>query len=124
MINEAAPIRIIMIFSGNGYRMVDRDGDFHQSRGKISIRKKIKRKDWRSLYGYDVFHSLVNAPTFRTIGILLGGYFIIIIIFSIFYYMISKIYGCNMVSNLTKRLSYSPWNQWQRSVRNTGYIFR
>lgn len=84
------------LLHGHGYRMVDRDGDFHQSRGKISIRKKIKRKDWRSLYGYDVFHSLVNAPTLRTIGILLGGYLLIIIIFSIFYYLISRIYGCNM----------------------------
>ena len=26
------------------YRMVDRDGDFHQSRGKFSVRKKIKEK--------------------------------------------------------------------------------
>jgi hypothetical protein len=84
------------LLHGHGYRMVDRDGDFHQSRGKISIRKKIRRKDWRSLYGYDVFHSLVNAPTLRTIGILLGGYFVIIIVFSIFYYLISRIYGCNM----------------------------
>lgn len=78
------------------YRMVDRDGDFHQSRGKFSVRKKIKRKDWRSLYGYDVFHSLVNAPTMRTIGILLAGYFFIIVIFSVPYYLISRVYGCNM----------------------------
>lgn len=76
--------------------MVDRDGDFHQSRGKFSVRKKIKRKDWRSLYGYDVFHSLVNAPTMRTIGILLAGYFFIIVIFSVPYYLISRVYGCNM----------------------------
>jgi hypothetical protein len=77
-------------------RMVDRDGDFHQSRGKISVRKRIKRKDWRSLYGYDMFHSLVNAPTLRTVSILLFLYFFLVVIFGIAYYIIARLYGCNL----------------------------
>lgn len=77
-------------------RMVDRDGDFYQSRGKISVRKRIRRKDWRSLYGYDMFHSLVNAPTMRTVGILLSLYFFLVVIFSIAYYIIARLYGCNL----------------------------
>ena len=55
-------------------RLVDRDGHFRQSLGRLSIRKKIRRRDWRTLYAYDLFHSLVDAPTNRTIGILLGIY--------------------------------------------------
>jgi len=77
-------------------RFVDRDGDFHQSRGKISTRKKIGRTAWQTFYGYDLFHSLVNAPTWRTISVLLLGYLLVIIVFSIPYFLISKFYGCNM----------------------------
>jgi len=77
-------------------RFVDRDGEFHQSRGKISTRKKIGRTAWQTFYGYDLFHSLVNAPTWRTISLLLLGYLLVVIVFSIPYYLISKFYGCNM----------------------------
>lgn len=31
-------------------RLIERGSDFYQSTGKISLRKKIKRKDWRYLY--------------------------------------------------------------------------
>jgi potassium inwardly-rectifying channel subfamily J len=80
----------------HGFRMVDRDGDFHQSRGKISVRKRMNKRKWRSLYSGDMFHSLVNAPTMRTVGILLFVYFLIIVIFAVFYYLISRVYDCNM----------------------------
>lgn len=33
-------------------RLIERGGDFYQSTGKISLRKKIKRNDWRYLYRY------------------------------------------------------------------------
>jgi hypothetical protein len=82
--------------SSSQFRMVDRDGDFHQSRGKISIRKKIRRSDWRNLYGYDIFHSLVNAPTLRTISVLLLAYFLVVLLFASQYYYISTVYGCHM----------------------------
>lgn len=78
-------------------RLVDRDGDFHQSRGRVAIRKKIKRNDWRALYAYDLFHSLVDAPTSRTILILLTIYICWIIIFSVIYYILSSVAPqCNL----------------------------
>lgn len=82
--------------SAQGKRMLDRDGDFHQSRGKISIRKRIRSKNWRSLYYADWFHSLVDAPTARIVTILLTGYIVLILIFAAIYFVISIEYGCNM----------------------------
>lgn len=77
-------------------RIIDRDGDFHQSKGKISIRKRIKSTEWRSIYAGDWFHSLINAPTGRIVAILLSAYVFMIIIFALLYYYISLTYGCNM----------------------------
>ena len=51
-------------------RIFDRDGVFFQSTGKVALRKKISRRDWRSLYSVDWFHSLVDAPTARIVAIL------------------------------------------------------
>lgn len=89
-------------------RMIDRDGHFHQSRGKISIRKRIKSSNWRSLYAGDWFHSLVDAPTSRIVAILLGGYVFMIILFSFPYLFISKVLGCNMgVENIVEAFMFS-----------------
>ena len=77
-------------------RIVDRDGDFCQSNGKMAIKKKIRGEDWRALYAGDLFHSLIDAPSYRSIGILLTGYMLLVVLFSIPYYHISKTYGCDM----------------------------
>lgn len=79
------------------HRLVDRDGDFHQSRGRLSIRKKIKRRDWRALYSVDLFHSLVDLPTFRLLFILLGVYVFWIFFFSLVYLTLSFAFPtCNL----------------------------
>lgn len=54
-------------------RLIDRGGVFFQSTGKVSLRKKIRRREWRTLYGGDWFHSLVDAPTVRIVSILFFG---------------------------------------------------
>ena len=78
------------------HRLIDRNGHFKQSNGKMAIKKKIRREDWRALYSGDLFHSLVDAPSSRTAVILLSLYFFIVLIFSIVYYLLSKSCGCNM----------------------------
>lgn len=77
-------------------RLIERGGDFHQSTGKIGLRKKIKQRYFRALYGMDLFHSLIDAPTPRILAILLGGYMLIIVFFALLYYIISKTMDCNM----------------------------
>ena len=77
-------------------RIIDRNGDFHQSNGKMAIKKKIRSEDWRALYAGDLFHSLIDSPSSRSIGILLSGYILLVFIFSLPYYYISQTYGCDM----------------------------
>ena len=85
---------------GTSYdRLVDRKGHFKQSNGKMAIKKKIRREDWRALYSGDLFHSLVDAPSSRTAVILLSVYFFVVTIFSIIYYLLAKTCGCNMGLN-------------------------
>ena len=77
-------------------RIIDRNGKFFQSNGRMAIKKKIRSEDWHALYAGDLFHALVDAPTARTLLILLSSYFFLVIAFSIPYYLISKIDGCDM----------------------------
>ena len=77
-------------------RLIERGGDFHQSTGKIALRKKIKSKYFRALYGVDLFHSLVDAPTTRIIGILMGTYMSLVVVFALIYWAISRTIGCNL----------------------------
>jgi hypothetical protein len=91
-------------------RLVDRDGQFHQSHGKLSIRKKIKIKEWRNLYGTDWFHSLVNSPTWRMILVLLSLYVLMILIFAFPYYWVGGYDNdmCNMgVKNYHEAFNFS-----------------
>jgi len=88
-------------------RLVDRDGDFHQSRGRLAIRKKIKRRDWRALYAYDLFHSLVDAPTTRLIFILLLLYVFWVFLFSLAYLTISSCFSvCDLGLDDFKKAFY------------------
>ena len=74
----------------------------------MSIRKRIRSTDWRSLYAGDWFHSLVDAPTYRIVAILLCGYILMIIMFSFIYLCISKFIGCNMgVQNFHEAFMFS-----------------
>jgi len=75
-------------------RIIDRGGDFHQSNGGVSIRKRIRREDWRSLYLADWFHSVVDAPTGRTLLIISLLYIVMVNVFALCYYLISTSYPC------------------------------
>ena len=90
-------------------RLLDRDGDFHQSLGRLAIRKKIRRREWRALYAYDVFHSLVDAPTHRLIVILFVLYVSSVLFFSVVYLGLSLSWPmCNMgLATLTDAFYFS-----------------
>jgi potassium inwardly-rectifying channel subfamily J len=77
-------------------RLLDRDGTFNQSLGRMSIRKRIHKLHWRSLYGADLFHSLVDAPSVKCIMILLGAYNLVILAFSFIYFYLSYEFDCNL----------------------------
>ncbi len=77
-------------------RIVDRDGYYKQSKGKVVIQRKIPRGDFIALYSRDWFHSLLDAPTSRIVLLLTINYLIVTVIFAIFYYVVSIVYGCNM----------------------------
>lgn len=74
------------------HRILDRNGDFHQSKGKLFIRKMMKKTLWNNLYSYDWFHSLIDAPTSRVLCLLLIYYVSVISAFAIMYYFISVHY--------------------------------
>jgi hypothetical protein len=89
-------------------RIVDRGGPFHQSRGRMNIRKLIKQRDLTLLYADDLFHTLVDAPTSRSIFILLITYILIILFYTVIYYFISEVFNCNMsISNFTEAYFFS-----------------
>jgi hypothetical protein len=89
-------------------RLIDRSGDFHQSNGSVYIRKKINSTHWRALYGVAWFHSLVDAPTSRVVGILMACYLLTITAFAAMYYWISKRYSCNLgIDNMIEAFSFS-----------------
>jgi hypothetical protein len=74
------------------HRMLDRNGDFHQSKGKLFIRKMMKKTVWNNLYSHDWFHSLIDAPTPRVLFLLLVYYVCVISTFAIVYYAIAVQY--------------------------------
>jgi len=74
------------------HRVLDRNGDFHQSRGKLSIRKMMKKSLWNRLYSHDWFHSLIDAPTHRVLFLLLVYYVCVISTFALMYYAIAVQY--------------------------------
>ena len=79
-------------------RMIDRGHD-NKPGGRIFVRKRIKKKDWYALYGFDWFHSLIDAPTSRIILILMSLYLGIVIIYAILYYEIHCFYFCDLDFN-------------------------
>lgn len=77
-------------------RLLDRSRGLHQSTGKLYVKKRIEQGEWYTLYGYDWFHSLVDAPTSRIITILLVTYVTIVAFFGVIYYWIRRLYYCDM----------------------------
>ena len=89
-------------------RILDRDGAFHQSRGRMAIRKRIHKKEWRALYGADLFHSLIDAPSIRCIIILLSSYMALTGVYAVLYYYTSVFYDCNLgLINLGEAFMFS-----------------
>jgi hypothetical protein len=78
-------------------RFIDRDGEFGQSKGSMSLRKKISAKLRRHLYSEDLFHSLVDMPTHKVIFLILGIYVALVFFFALIYWFIGVNYPeCNM----------------------------
>lgn len=77
-------------------RLVDRDGPMNQSRGKLKVRKRIKHAIWTALYYGDLFHTLVDAPTSRCIGIILFTILLTICLFAALYLSIAQHTNCEM----------------------------
>ena len=89
-------------------RIIDRVGNFHQSKGKMNIKKIIKQKDYFTFYYNDFFHSLIDAPTYLIISILFGVNITIVAIFALFYYWASLNYDCNLdISNFIEAFFFS-----------------
>ena len=90
-------------------RMTDRAGHFHQSLGKMAIKKKIKSEDWRALYAGDLYHSLVDAPTSRTVAVLMLIYMFLVMLFSVVYWVVSKaLPGSNLnINTYLEALAFS-----------------
>ena len=81
---------------GGCARVVDRCGPFNQSRGRMNIRKIIRQRDLALLYADDLFHTLVDAPTSRCIGLLLLGYVTVIFVYAVLYIFYNEVFGCNL----------------------------
>lgn len=77
-------------------RLIDRNGDLHQSTGQLHIRKRIQTLNWLMYYRRDWFHSIVDAPTNRIILLLMAVYLSIVFIFAGIYSVISHYFFCNL----------------------------
>ncbi len=89
-------------------RIIDRDGQFHQSKGKVIIQRQIVRKDFIALYSNDWFHSLLDTPTYRIVILLMVNYLLIALIFAIAYYVLSVTVGCGLgITNLIQAMLFS-----------------
>jgi hypothetical protein len=77
-------------------RVLSRDAVFHQTKGRMNIKKLIKQADWAQLYADDLFHSLINAPTHRTLLLLLIVYLSIVFFYAVLYLFVGEVYDCNL----------------------------
>jgi len=77
-------------------RILPRDAVFHQTKGRMNIKKLIKQADWAQLYADDLFHSLINAPTHRTLLLLLIVYLSIVFFYAVLYLFVGEVYDCNL----------------------------
>ena len=77
-------------------RILARDAAFHQSRGRMNIKKMIGQADWAQLYADDLFHSLIDAPTSRTLLLLIVAYLSIVFIYAVLYLFFGEVYDCNL----------------------------
>ncbi len=77
-------------------RLLNRGGPFNQAIGNLNIKRKILLSEWRTFYGGDWFHSIVDSPIYRCIFILLSSYMIIVASFAFVFYYVSYTYDCNL----------------------------
>ena len=77
-------------------RILARDAAFHQSKGRMNIKKLIKQADWAQLYADDLFHSMIDAPTSRTLLLLIVAYLSIVFLYAVLYLFVGEVYDCNL----------------------------
>ena len=68
------------------WRLLDRKAPFHQSRGVWNIRRSNKVAE---LYFADVFHTIIDLPTYKSILIFFALYIFWIFVFAWLYYAVS-----------------------------------
>ncbi|CAM9659452.1 unnamed protein product, partial [Ectocarpus fasciculatus] len=78
------------------YRLVDREGHFHQSIGRWNIRRLKTQADLQKLIGLDPFHSFLNQSTLKIILLIIALYLSLVLLFAIVYTTISMTLGCNL----------------------------
>lgn len=77
-------------------RILARDAAFNQSKGRMNIKKLIKHADWAQLYADDLFHSMIDAPTSRTLLLLFVSYLSIVFFYAVLYLFVGEVYDCNL----------------------------
>mmetsp|Transcript_26639 Transcript_26639/g.41353 ORF Transcript_26639/g.41353 Transcript_26639/m.41353 type:complete len:493 (+) Transcript_26639:126-1604(+) len=75
---------------GGNTRMLDRSAGYHQSRGEWRIHRKIPDK-FHVYWFQDVFHTILNLPTWRIFAIMFVAYLCIVTGFALLYLLIAKV---------------------------------
>ena len=89
-------------------RILTRDAAFHQTKGRMNIKKLIRQADWAQLYADDLFHSMIDAPTSRTLLLLIFAYLSIVFFYAVLYLFVGEVYGCNLeIYNFIEALFFS-----------------
>ncbi|CAM9267867.1 unnamed protein product [Ectocarpus sp. 8 AP-2014] len=78
------------------YRLVDREGHYHQSIGEWNIRRLKTQADVQKLIGLDPFHSFLNQSTLKIILLIIALYLSLVLLFAVVYTTISLTLGCNL----------------------------
>lgn len=70
--------------------MLDRSAGYHQSRGEWRIHRKVPDK-FHVYWFQDIFHTIMNLPTWRIFAIMFVVYLGIVISFAVLYLLIAKV---------------------------------
>jgi hypothetical protein len=74
----------------------------------MNIKKLIRQADWAQLYADDLFHSMIDAPTSRTLLLLIFAYLSIVFFYAVLYLFVGEVYGCNLeIYNFIEALFFS-----------------
>lgn len=77
-------------------RILPRDAAFYQTKGRMNIKKIIQQGDWAQLYADDLFHSMIDAPTSRTLLLLVMAYLSIVFFYAVLYLFVGEVYDCHL----------------------------